>query len=181
MKTNLSGQSKSRLQQPGNLSVPGVSPLLVFFWIEMTELCWQAVGLILGAGTWLLARTPRLCHAPQSCLGLSRGWSLPGWDPGSLFPLWHVPAVPRAGRRGVPVSTKLLPLPQRGWKVLWPLSLSLPLLLHPSAPVPLSCSPCSAPLRVTGCVCFSSIPSCKRPRHLIWGLPAPTARKYLAF
>lgn len=94
----------------------------------MTELCWQAVGLILGAGTWLPGTSPWwLCHAPWSCFWLCGGCSrsgLPGApSPPTGEPLYfhfiyldvHAPQPSglrlsracRASRRDIPLLTRV--------------------------------------------------------------------------
>lgn len=74
----------------------------------MTELCWQTVRLISGAGTWLPGMSPWwLCHTPWNCFWLCRGYSrselpsLPAWEHHYLFPSFHVhvPLPPEPARR----------------------------------------------------------------------------------
>lgn len=130
----------------------------------MTELCWQAVGLISGAGTWLPGTSPWRCvtllgaafgsaevTAGTGCLVLR---SLPAWEPPCLFPWLHVcallaPGLPPsraccAGRMGVPGLTCVEH--QGKTSYLYPeglegafACLGLPLLPRTSVPLPLSC------------------------------------------
>lgn len=126
----------------------------------------------MGAGTWLLARPP---VAVSRCLGLCRGWSwsglaLPACLGGNLA-LGFLSGMSLLSPGLAVLSPVLthteheasLPSPV-GLKVLWLLSQPL------SPPASLcSCPPellplLSATVRAAGCVCFSSIPSCKRAK-----------------
>lgn len=130
----------------------------------------------MGAGTWLLARPPGACvallGAAFGCaeVGAAAGLALPACLGGNLALYSHncmsllSPGLSRAEQswqEGCPSAHTHTehkashPSPEGLEGALASLSLSLPLLLCPSAPIPRSCSPCpcsvpqSVPLNVS--------------------------------